>query len=1046
MLRRLIHFLLLGGGLLVAGSSGAFLIGPPTDPPTDSPATSQQESEFDIGYDLGYKQGFGRGLKAGVAECVADPRGCGIALNIDQPAGDYGETEPNDNMATADLLAVGEPFRGQSLAQQDQDWFKINIPGDNRALMVNFALADIAAGNLSGWTLSVRDAFGNTFTEVDTGFMAVANTLEGVDYRLTLGRSGVYYIVLRPSLTGPNPQQYLLTATLNPTPTLPDDGVPVGFFDAESEPNDTYQEADRITKGIAMYGLVNLEFSAPVPGDPTYTWGQGEDDWFVYSSPGHEVAQIAFCDRQVCSAGNWLVQFFDEARAMDPWSYVQPYENPADPFDTAALVSFNTTSCGGDPCAPSEGSNAAPDPWHVGLQASGDYFIRVNHKRKFDAPCVGYETDMNNDGVVGPNPSGCGCDSGYSCALTVANPDPIPIATEISYYPPCPDGSGGGDSGVCTSQCLRVSNSGLVDADDNGIPDTPGQSCRCAGDTFPCDVTIPNPGDPIIAIIDGYPLCPDGTGGGTIPICQGQCIRDESTSGLVDANGDGLPDNDARVCGCPSGSFPCTVTIGNPGNPTVTVTDGYPVCPDGSGGGASPVCQGDCVLDESISGVVDENNNGIADDTQQCGCPDDSYPCETLIPNEGEVYPLCPNGTGGGEDVQCEFQCLKEIAQGYMDTDNNGIADILQFNIPDNVVNNPNDYYCSCPDNSFTCNVVNPDNLQEVECLQLPDRGLLDVNGDGRTDGIDRAQVPDNFNLGCNCPSNSYPCAIVTDNPGEKKTATQPPYPVCEDDTGGGNNAFCGVTCLQAPTGSGGIDLTGDGLPDGIGACKCPLGQYPCSVTVENPENPNGSQSAIYPACPNGTGGGDSGVCEVDCLQAENNLGGIDLSGDGRVDDGLEPCACSGGSYPCAVTAPNPGDPGETEAETYPACPNGEGGGTSTICSASCLAETDAGVLDMNRDGLPDAGACNCPGGSYPCTAITDNPSGMVTETQTITLCPDGSEGENNGFQCEIGCLCTRFGGVVEVPEEEFTSQYNFSLITTPFGTAAAEEENASDN
>jgi hypothetical protein len=791
MLRRLIHFLLLGGGLLMAGSSGAFLIGPPTDPPTDSPTTSQQESEFDIGYDLGYEQGFGRGLEAGVAECVADPRGCGIALNIDQPAGDYGETEPNDNMATADLLAVGEPFRGQSLAQQDQDWFKINIPGDNRALTVNFALADIAAGNLSGWTLSVRDAFGNTFTEVDTGFMAVANTLEGVDYRLTLGRSGVYYIVLRPSLTGPNPQQYLLTATLNPTPTLPDDGVPVGFFDAESEPNDTYQEADRITKGIAMYGLVNLEFSAPVPGDPTYTWGQGEDDWFVYSSPGHEVAQIAFCDRQVCSAGNWLVQFFDEARAMDPWSYVQPYENPADPFDTAALVSFNTTSCGGDPCAPSEGTNAAPDPWHVGLQASGDYFIRVNHKRKFDAPCVGYETDMNNDGVVGPNPSGCGCDSGYSCALTVANPDPIPIATEISYYPPCPDGSGGGDSGVCTSQCLRVSNSGLVDADDNGIPDTPGQSCRCAGDTFPCDVTIPNPNSPSTEIItvEEYPVCPNGTGGGESAFCDFDCLKEED-QGQMDTDFNGIPDGE--VCSCPTGSFPCNVLY---------------------------IAQGQCVIPANET----TGNIGGLDENPECTC-------------DNQQGPL------------------------------------------------------TCDDASYTV---------EVSCLQLPDKGFMDANGNGRID--------ENEALVCNCPSNSYPCTVNTPNPGE-----------------------------------------------------------PIEI--------------------------------------------------------------------------------ETDAEIYPRCPNGEEGGASPICSASCLAETDAGVLDMNRDGLPDAGSCNCPGGSYPCTAITDNPSGMVTETQTITLCPDGSEGENNGFQCEIGCLCTRFGGVVEVPEEEFTSQYNFSLITTPFGTAAAEEENASDN
>lgn len=486
MLRPISYPLVLGCALLAAQPAAAFVVGPPTTPGDPSPNADQ--SKFQMGYDLGYEQGFGRGLEAGVAECVADPAGCGIALADPGPSGNYGETEPNDNLASADILVNGQPFRGQSYGEEDADWFMINV-GDNRALTINFALADMAAGSLAGWTVSVVNAFKVSQAEFNTGLMPVANTLDGMNYELILGRTGPYYIVVEPVPGLLNFQPYRLTGTLSYTPTPPDTTPPVGAIDAETEPNNEPEQADTLNEGVAMYGLVNLRFSDVLPGDPVYTWLQGEYDWFRYESPGNEILQIAFCDRQLCSTGNWLVQFFDEARALHPEDYLDP-DYPltpgADDFDNAALVSFNTTTCGGDPCAPGIASDD-PEPWHIGVTDPGTYYFRVGHKRLITAPCTAYNIDKNNDGFIcdeederedglecTPETDPCGCASGYSCEITIRNPGGI----NAPPYDLCPDGSGGGDDPQCAVGCLCTKYGSTIqfpDADEDGLGDTTSQ-------------------------------------------------------------------------------------------------------------------------------------------------------------------------------------------------------------------------------------------------------------------------------------------------------------------------------------------------------------------------------------------------------------------------------------------------------------------------------------------------------------------------------------------------------------------------------------------
>jgi hypothetical protein len=73
--------------------------------------------------------------------------------------------------------------------------------------------------------------------------------------------------------------------------------------------------------------------------------------------------------------------------------------------------------------------------------------------------------------------------------------------------------------------------------------------------------------------------------------------------------------------------------------------------------------------------------------------------------------------------------------------------------------------------------------------------------------------------------------------------------------------------------------------------------------------------------------------------------------------------------------------------------------------------------------------SCSCAGNT--CNVFVPNPGApVVTQTTAYGLCPDGTGGGASP-QCTIGCTCTQFSGVIEIPENALTSQYNFSLFGT---------------
>ena len=52
-----------------------------------------------------------------------------LALLLTAPLPVYGETEPNNNKAEADMLTSGVPMPGQMMSQSDQDWFCVVTSG-----------------------------------------------------------------------------------------------------------------------------------------------------------------------------------------------------------------------------------------------------------------------------------------------------------------------------------------------------------------------------------------------------------------------------------------------------------------------------------------------------------------------------------------------------------------------------------------------------------------------------------------------------------------------------------------------------------------------------------------------------------------------------------------------------------------------------------------------------------------------------------------------------------------------------------------------------
>lgn len=362
---------------------------------------------YNRGYPEGYSAGFAQGSAQQLAQCFADPQSCGITLESCLPDPAFGETEPNDSFISADPLQLSANFWGQSYGAADQDWFYTETTKPNQNLVINFSVpdwiesADLANGIPSTWNLTVRDAAGNVFANFNTDVLgSVESPKNAMTYTATLGLVGTYYLVVQQSDPNQNnAYTYGLAAFLQDT-SLENKQPIVGFYDSEIEPNDVPSRANPLATGVSMYGLINLTFNVPLPGVDSsegdhYVWGQGEDDWYVYQSSGNEIITLVLCAKERCGPGNWFIEVYDRATA-------QRIETGEERENVRPLLAFNTDT-----------TNQPNATFRLGLRDPGYYFMRVDHKRLFTAPCLQHQfvSSSAQSGFTGF----CECDDVNSC-------------------------------------------------------------------------------------------------------------------------------------------------------------------------------------------------------------------------------------------------------------------------------------------------------------------------------------------------------------------------------------------------------------------------------------------------------------------------------------------------------------------------------------------------------------------------------------------------------------------------------------------------------
>ncbi|MBV5311452.1 hypothetical protein [Chromatium okenii] len=463
---------------------------------TDKSAICADEKQAGViaGDAVGYLRGIGEGTTTGTAQCFADPQSCNITLASCIPAAVYGETEPNDNMIAADPLLPNTSFWGQNYSVNDQDWFYTETTTANQNMLITFK----SSGDLAGWLITIRDAAGSIFATFDTAVAGEVPTNENdhaTTYRVTLGLIGTYYLMIQPKDAKDNFAPYSIAAVLQDSGLGTTQPV-VGFVDAEMEPNDVPSKSNPLAPSVSMYGVINLMFNGVVAQGDQFVWGQGEPDWYVFSSPGNEIVDLTFCAKEKCGPGSWFVEIYDEATAKQ-LEAGQPRET------LYPLLAVNTDT--GD----QEAAN-----YRFGLKNPGLYYMQVFHKRLFSAPCAVYQADVNGDGGYDQY---CSCSGGdYSCKTDIVNPAGL---IDVPQYPTCPGSTD--KSATCLVKCkcdaTDVNGAAIGCITDGHDP----IQCACPFNLASCDITIPNPQEPVPTL--QYPLCPDGTGGGDKATCAVNC-------------------------------------------------------------------------------------------------------------------------------------------------------------------------------------------------------------------------------------------------------------------------------------------------------------------------------------------------------------------------------------------------------------------------------------------------------------------------------------------------------------------------------------------
>lgn len=310
------------------------------------------------------------GHREGSAECIANPKSCGcnevlasgnaapldpcgINLNTLLTGARYGETEPNENIISADPMVPNAIYWGQSMSSQDQDWFYVTTEEPNQIVNLNLRPSTNTGVNDGGsWDISIRDAAGNILAN----FPYTTTQSNEINVPTFVAFPGTYYVVIKTlgadaTTTAANwttiPYNLIANISFSDSDTTP---IDVNFFDVETEPNDDFSTADPLVSTVTMFGMLHTTLA----GNATDGWNlQSEQDWFWYKSPGNEIATIAWCQREYCEyekGYTWRITV-----KMRDGTLIHS-------FDSADLLSNDST---------------AYKTVYLGLEKAGDYFIQI---------------------------------------------------------------------------------------------------------------------------------------------------------------------------------------------------------------------------------------------------------------------------------------------------------------------------------------------------------------------------------------------------------------------------------------------------------------------------------------------------------------------------------------------------------------------------------------------------------------------------------------------------------------------------------------------
>lgn len=233
-----------------------------------------------------------KGYKDGTSDCIGKPKDCGVLLEDVVANPGWGEVEPNDHMENATRLRLNRFYKGNSLNDNDQDWYYVGATKPNQNLIISFLGDQASYTDTEGWVIQIRDKFGNILSSFDSVSTGSGNVYRNGDSPTdvvdpnepvlaktplsdakitltTLGNAGRYYISVSPNEAATGAQRaYHIAAVFSASDQLspnPDSN----FYNTETENNDIIELADPIQSNVHYFGVFGREliktFIPPTP-------------------------------------------------------------------------------------------------------------------------------------------------------------------------------------------------------------------------------------------------------------------------------------------------------------------------------------------------------------------------------------------------------------------------------------------------------------------------------------------------------------------------------------------------------------------------------------------------------------------------------------------------------------------------------------------------------------------------------------------------------------------------------------------------------------